>query len=116
MMPVGDGSFYLYLHGDVRKASDTKVGDKVAVEVGFDSGYINGPQHPVPKWFASALEADPEVLKNWEALIPSRKKEVLRYFSRLKSPEAIERNLARVLHVLLGKPGRFMARTWKDGV
>lgn len=23
MMPVGDGSFYLYLHGDVHKASDT---------------------------------------------------------------------------------------------
>ncbi len=26
MMPIGDGSFYLYLHGEVRKASDTKVG------------------------------------------------------------------------------------------
>jgi hypothetical protein len=23
MMPVGDGSFYLYLHGDIRKASGT---------------------------------------------------------------------------------------------
>ena len=29
MMPVGDGSFYLYLHGDVRKASSTKVNDQV---------------------------------------------------------------------------------------
>lgn len=28
MMPVGDGGFYLYLHGDVRKASKTKVGDR----------------------------------------------------------------------------------------
>src|ERR1700674_2556367 len=27
MMPVGDGSYYLYLHGDVRKASGTVVGD-----------------------------------------------------------------------------------------
>ena len=26
MMPIGDGSFYLYLHGDVRKASETVVG------------------------------------------------------------------------------------------
>ena len=33
MMPVGDGSFYLYLHGDIRKASGTAVGDRVRVEI-----------------------------------------------------------------------------------
>jgi len=32
MMPVGGGGFYLYLHGDVRKASGTVVGDRVRVE------------------------------------------------------------------------------------
>ena len=37
MMPVGDGSFYLYLHHDVRKASGTRLGDRVRVEVGFDA-------------------------------------------------------------------------------
>src|SRR6267142_3086962 len=93
MMPVGDGSFYLYLHGDVRKASGTKVGDRVRVEVGFDARYRNGPQHPVPSWFGAALQKNPRALKNWEALIPSRKKEILRYFARLKSQEARERNL-----------------------
>src|SRR4030081_3368540 len=39
LMPVGDGSFYLYLHGDVRKASGTKVGDVVTLEVQFDGEY-----------------------------------------------------------------------------
>ena len=28
MMPVGNGSFYLYLHGEIRKASGTAVGDQ----------------------------------------------------------------------------------------
>lgn len=42
------GSFYLYLHGDVRKASTTKVGDRVHVEVSFDAEYRNGPMHPMP--------------------------------------------------------------------
>src|SRR3989441_11489772 len=55
MMPVGDGSFYLYLHGDVRRASGTKVGDRVEIELRFDSRYRNGSQHPVPSWFKSAL-------------------------------------------------------------
>jgi hypothetical protein len=112
MMPVGDGSFYLYLHGDVRKASGTKVGDRVRVEVGFDAEYRNGPQHRVPSWFKAALQENSRAAKNWEALIPSRRKEILRYFARLKSPEARERNLERALHVLSGRKGRFMGRAW----
>ncbi len=115
MMPVGDGSFYLYLHGDVRKASGTKVGDRVRVEVGLDARYRNGPQHPVPLWFKAALQENPRAAKNWDALIPSRKKEILRYFAQLKSPEARERNLERALHVLSGRKGRFMARVWNQG-
>ncbi len=115
MMPVGDGSFYLYLHGNVRRASGTEVGDRVRVEVGFDAKYRNGPQHPVPSWFKAALQKNPRAMKNWEALIPSRKKEILRYFSRLKSPEARARNLERALHVLSGRKGRFMARAWDGG-
>jgi hypothetical protein len=112
MMPVGDGGFYLYLHGDVRKASRTQVGDRVQVEVSFDESYRNGPLHPMPRWFKEALHANPTAVANWDALIPSRKKEVLRYFAALKSPEARARNLEKALHVLSGKKGRFMARSW----
>lgn len=115
MMPVGDGSFYLYLHGNVRSASSTAVGDRVRVELEFDSRYRNGPQHPMPGWFRQALAGNPQAEKNWKALTPSRKKEILRYFSHLKSPEARARNLARALHALSGAPGRFMGRSWKEG-
>jgi hypothetical protein len=115
MMPAGDGTFYLYLHGDVRKSSGTAVGDRVEVEVRFDEAYRNGPQHPMPAWFASALRKNPEALKAWKSLPPSRRKEVLRYFSWLKSEAARARNLEKALHVLSGGPGRFMARAWKDG-
>jgi hypothetical protein len=112
MMPMGNGAFYLYLHGDVRRASNTKVGDRVSVEVHFDSAYRNGPMHPMPAWFRIPLSKAAKAQRAWNALIPSRKKEILRYFSRLKSPEARARNLARALHVLSGKEGRFMARSW----
>ena len=115
MMPIGDGSFYLYLHGDVRKASKTKVGDRVTVDVSFDSKYRSGPMHPMPTWFGKALDKNKMAKKNWDALIPSRQKEILRYFSWLKSQDAIDRNLKRAMGVLSGKPGRFMARLWKNG-
>ncbi len=115
MMPVGNGSFYLYLHGDVRKVSETKVGDIVEVDVSFDSEYKNGPMHPMPKWFSKELNKDLIARDNWDALIPSRQKEILRYFFWLKSDSAKKRNLEKAMQVLSGKEGRFMARSWKKG-
>ena len=115
MMPVGNGDFYLYLHGDVRKASKTGVGDTVDVEIVFDDVYKNGPQHPMPDWFKVALDKNRMAHENWLALPPSRQKEILRYFSWLKSDEAKARNLEKAMKMLSGEPGRFMARTWKDG-
>jgi hypothetical protein len=114
MMPAGDGSFFLYLHGDVRKASCTKAGDSVTVELEFDEQYENGPMHPMPAWFRAALANNLRAEKTWMALPPSRKKELLRYFSRLKSTEAQARNLQRAIHVLAGGKARFMGRAWNE--
>src|SRR5260221_8351476 len=109
MMPVGNGGFYLYLHGDVRKASGTAVGDRVRVEIDFDASYRNGPQHPMPQWFKQALIGNLQAMMNWKALAPSRKKEILRHFSVLKSPDARARNLSKALHVLSGEMRRILA-------
>lgn len=115
MIPIGDGSFYLYLHGDVRKASLTKVGDLVQVDVRFDEKYKNGPMHPMPTWFSRPLNAHPKAKAAWDQLIPSRKKEILRYMSWLKSDEARRRNVEKAIKVLSGSTDRFMARLWKNG-
>lgn len=115
LMPAGDGSFYLYLHGDVRKASGTGVGDRVRIALDFDAAYRNGPLHPMPGWFLAPLDANRKARKAWDALTPSRQKEILRYLSWLKSDAARQRNVERALKVLSGTPERFMARSWKDG-
>jgi hypothetical protein len=115
LMPAGNGEFYLYLHEIVRKASGTSVGDRVSVELSFDAKYQSRPQHRMPQWFKEGLNANPRALKNWAALIPSRKKEILRYFSQLKSLDARTRNLSKALRVLSGEAERFMARDWRNG-
>lgn len=115
MMPVGDGSFFLYLHGDIRAASATGVGDIVQVTVSFDEDYRGGPAEPIPPWFAAALRRNRVASKNWDALPPSRRKEVIRYLARLKSPQAQQRNLEQAIHVLSGANARFMARSWNEG-
>jgi hypothetical protein len=115
MMPAGDGSFYLYLNGIVRSQAGVSVGDRVSVEIAFDASYRNGPQHPIPGWFKTALYDTPEARRNWAKLTPSRQKEILRCFAQLKLPEARARNLARALSMLSGDTGRFMARTPEKG-
>lgn len=115
MMPAGDGSFFLYLHERVRKASGTKVGDVVSITIEFDEGYRGGPAERIPRGFSAELRANPAARKGWKALPPSRQKEIVRYLARLKSPEAQQRNVRKALHVLAGGKARFMARAWSGG-
>ncbi len=115
MMPAGDGNFFLYLHGQVRTASGTGVGDVVSVAVAFDDGYKGGPLDPMPRWFGDELKQNPAARRGWNRLPPSRQKEVIRYLVRLKSPQARQRNVLRALHVLAGGKSRFMGRAWEAG-
>jgi hypothetical protein len=115
MMPAGDGSFYLYLHGSIRKAAGKQVGDQAVFDVSFNTRYRGGPTQGLPEWFEQALEANPVARENWVGLTPSRQKEIVRYFSSLKGAEAQERHLKRALSMLSGESGRFMARSWKNG-
>jgi hypothetical protein len=114
MMPVGDGSFYLYLHGRVRTSSGTEVGDVVRVALAFDHEYRGGPVHAMPTAFRAGLRTNPRARRQWQALSPSRQKEILRYFNGLKSDAARQRNVERALWVLGGGKGRFMARSWNE--
>jgi hypothetical protein len=114
LMPVGDGSFYLYLHGEVRKASNAKAGDTVTVDLEFDDEYKSGPVHRMPSWFSDALDENRNAKRAWLELIPSRQKEILRYFSWLKTPQAQVRNAQRAVHVLSGGKGQFMGRAWNE--
>jgi hypothetical protein len=112
LMPVGNGTFYLYLHGLVRKAAGADVGDVVSLAIQFDDEYRGGPTHPMPSWFGDELDRNPAAKQGWDDLTPSRQKEILRYFAGLRSRQAQQRNVHRALHVLAGGKARFMARSW----
>jgi hypothetical protein len=112
LMPVGDGGFTLYLHGAMRRASASQVGDSVTVALAFDCDYKGGPADPMQAWFATALAKNPAAQRGWEALIPSLQKELLRYFARLQSDSAQRRNAELAVRVLAGGEGRFMGRSW----
>ncbi len=66
MMPKGDGDFFLYLNGKIRKSSGTKVGDEVSVHLSFDDSYQGGPTHPMPQWFSVPLSKKRESTNSLE--------------------------------------------------
>ena len=114
LMPTGGGRFILYLNGEIRKASGVGVGHLVTLEVWFDEEYTGGPLHSMPSWFSDELGREPLAKRGWDRLPPSRQKEILRYFARLRSPEARRRNARRAARVLAGGRGRFMGRAWNE--
>jgi hypothetical protein len=115
LMPAGDGGFFLYLHGQIRMASGTSVGDEINVAVEFDEDYRGGPIGPMPPWFGDELQKNSAAQRGWRSLSPSRQKEMLRYLLQLKTPQAQQRNVQKALHVLACAKARFMAKSWNTG-
>jgi hypothetical protein len=114
------GDWRLYINMIMAKTADLKflksineiVGRKASFDIEFDP---DPPTYKMLPFLKNALDKNPVAMASWIKLNPSRQKEILRYFSWLKSDEAKERNLEKILQVLAGKEERFMARLWKDG-
>jgi len=107
------GEWRLYTNLIMLKAAgDLWIGDMARFKLTFDTKPRSYPMLP---WFRAALAKNPTAKKNWQRLIPSRQKEILRYLSWLKSPEARSRNVQRAIKVLSGSQQRFMARSWSRG-
>ena len=94
------------MHGEMRKAAGKDVGELVVIEIAFDPEKRVVSMHPK---FRRALNENPEAKKVFETLSPSRKQEIHKYFSFLKTEESVDRNIDRSVQFLLGRE-RFMGR------
>lgn len=94
------GAWRLYVNGPMLKASGTNVGDEVRVDVEFDP---SPPEVGMPEALSTALLKNESARKVFDALSPYRQKEIMRYVGSLKSNEAIERNVEKVIRQLKGE-------------
>jgi hypothetical protein len=100
------GSWRLYLNTPMRKSAQKEVGDTVAIKIEYDPVERIIPIHSK---FSEALNKNKAARQTFESLSPSRKKEIVRYISFLKSEESVDKNVAKAINFLLGK-GRFVGR------
>jgi hypothetical protein len=93
------GAWRLYLNTPMRRATGKDVGDRVSVRVAYDPEPRSEPMNPRLR---RAFARDEVAREGFEALVPSRRKEILRYLNALKTVETLERNVRIVVRYLRG--------------
>jgi hypothetical protein len=93
------GAWRLYLNGSMRRSAGVEVGHRVKVTLRHDP---RPRSTPMPPAFAAALSRDKRAKTTFEALAPSRRKELLRYLGNLKREESLRSNIAKMLKYLKG--------------
>ncbi len=97
LVPAGNGHHRFYINGEMRKKAKVGAGDEITLSLEFD----NEPRIlPVPEALRLALENDEEAEEAWGNLTPSRRKEILTYLNWLKTPDALERNVRKVITII----------------
>lgn len=95
LVPVKNALYRLYVNGPMLKGTGTTLGDTVKFTIEQSE-----PQQvsdlPMPVLLKNELKKN-ALTKTFNALTPYRKKEILKYLGFLKSEEAIERNVAKVI-------------------
>ena len=91
------GTWRLYINGLMLKSSGARVGDKVKIEIEFDP---RPRKAAMPQSLRSALSNDANAMKAFSKLSASRQKEICRYIGSLKTAEAIEKNVEKVIRQL----------------
>jgi hypothetical protein len=94
LVPVKSGPHRLYINQGMRKGAGIGVGDMVEILLEYDP---DPREEPVPGLLSRALGRDEAARSAWDSLVPSRRREILRYLNSLKGEEALRRNVTKVL-------------------
>lgn len=100
------GHWRLYINTVMLKDSPKRIGETVAISIEFDPAERKLPMHP---GLAKALAKNKMAKTNFTQLPASRQQEIIRYISNLKTPESLERNIAKAINFLSGN-GSFVGR------
>ena len=100
------GGWRLYVNTKMLNKSPKRIGEEVHVSVEYDPSDRTIALHPK---LEQALRESAEAKKVFDGLPESRRKEIVRYISFLKTEESVDRNVMKAINFLLGK-ARFIGR------
>lgn len=100
------GHWRLYINTSMLKKSPERIGETVEITLAFDPEDRSIEPHPK---LIQALKDNPDAKTVFDSLSPSRKHEIVRYISFLKTEATVDKNIIKAIDFLLGK-GRFVGR------
>lgn len=101
------GEWRMYINTTMLKNSPKRIGETIEITIDFDSV---SRAIEAPTKFLEALEKNETAKSVFNELSASRKLEIVRYLARLKSEQALEKNISKAINFLLGKE-RFVGRS-----
>lgn len=100
------GEWRLYINTEMLTNSPKRIGETLELSVVFDPADRSLVPHPQ---LEQALAENEEAKAVFERLAPSKRKEIIRYISFLKTDESRRKNIEKAVGFLLGK-NRFIGR------
>ena len=94
------GAWRLYINGPMREAAGVDVGDQAHVKIEFDPAPRVEAMHPK---LVRAFAGNKAAARAFGKLVPSRRKEILRYLNAMKTESSLERNVEKIIQYLLGE-------------
>jgi len=99
LVPIGGGRHVLYVNGPMCGHAGIGEGDRAAFVLKHDPVSRMPRMHPA---LAQALRGHAVRKREFAALTPSHRKEILRYLWNLKSEAAVARNVERLMRRMAG--------------
>ncbi|MFT3681731.1 MAG: YdeI/OmpD-associated family protein [Ferruginibacter sp.] len=96
LVPVKNAEYRLFVNGLMLKGSDTKVGDTVRFTIEQNAEPPTAANIKMPAAFRKQLK-EYDLTKAFKVLTPYRQKEILRYLNYLKTEEALQRNIKKII-------------------
>ena len=96
----------LYINTTMLKNSPKRIGETIEVTIDHDPSDRTIEPHPK---LLTLLQENEQAQAVFDSLRPSLRFEIVRYISRLKTAESVDKNIIRAIDFLLGK-GRFVGR------
>jgi hypothetical protein len=100
------GEWRLYINTTMLHDSPRRIGEIIKISAEYDPETRVVIPHPD---FMKALKKNKEARIVFDSLSASRRLEIVRYIKNLKTEKALEANILRAIHFLLGKE-RFIGR------
>ncbi len=100
LVPAGAGRYRLQFNATLRKAARADVGDVARVQLKLDPA---SRDLPVPLEFEAAMTRNHVVRREFNALPPGLRMQLLRMLNQCRAPETLHKRIDRTVEIMLAR-------------